>query len=83
MNEIKASDARNKLGALLNRVEQGEEIIVTRYGRAIARLVPNVREVDHPQAQVALQRMRNRAEQARFGAFDWEALKADREASRP
>ena len=83
MNEIGAFEAKNKLSALLDRVERGEEIVITRHGKAIARLVPNTESVDRSQTEAALQRIRDRAVQAGFGAFDWEALKTDRDASRP
>jgi prevent-host-death family protein len=83
MNEIGAFEAKNKLSALLDRVEQGEEIIITRHGRPVARLVPATGEIDRSQAQAALQRMRDRAVQAGLAPFDWETLKADRDASRP
>jgi prevent-host-death family protein len=83
MVEIGAFEAKNKLSALLDRVEQGEEIVITRHGRPVARLVPNAGGIDRSQAQAAMERMRKRAAQAGFKAFDWEALKADRDASRP
>ena len=83
MTEIGAFEAKNKLSALLDRVEQGEEIVITRHGRPVAKLVPTNGEIDRSQAQAALQRMRDRAVQAGLGAFDWETLKADRDASRP
>ena len=38
--QIKVKDARNKLSSLLDLVEEGEEIIITRRGKKIARLVP-------------------------------------------
>ena len=40
MREVGASEARNKLGTLLDEVERGAEIIITRHGRAVAKLVP-------------------------------------------
>ena len=40
MTEVGAFEAKNKLSALLDRVEQGEEIVITRHGRPVARLVP-------------------------------------------
>jgi prevent-host-death family protein len=83
MTEIGAFEAKNKLSALLDRVEQGEEIVITRHGRPVARLVPTNGGIDRSQAQAALQRMRDRAVQAGLGAFDWETLKADRDESRP
>jgi prevent-host-death family protein len=46
---VQASEAKTHLPELLDRVEQGQTIVITRHGRAIARLVP---EVDSRQAEV-------------------------------
>jgi prevent-host-death family protein len=83
MLEIGAFDAKNKLSSLLDRVEQGEEIIITRHGLPVARLVPNSGTVGRNEAEAALQRMRDRAVKAGFERFDWETLKSDRDDSRP
>lgn len=82
MAEIGAFEAKNKLGALLNRVELGEEIVITRHGRAVARLVPNSGRTDRSQARAAVERIRERARSMNAG-FDWAALKADRDLGRP
>lgn len=37
--EIGAFDAKNKLGSLLDLVERGEEVTITRHGKPVARLV--------------------------------------------
>lgn len=37
---ISAFDAKNRLGRLLDRVQAGEELVITRRGQAVARLVP-------------------------------------------
>jgi prevent-host-death family protein len=47
--EIRASDAKTHLPRLLDEVERGETIVITRHGRAIARLVP---EADRRQAEI-------------------------------
>ena len=83
MIEVGAFEAKNKLSALLDRVEQGEEVTITRHGRPVARLVPANGEVDRSKVQEAFERIRDRAEQAKLGGFDWETLKADRDVSRP
>ena len=49
MREIQASKAETHLPRLLDEVERGETLIITRHGRAIARIVP---EVDRQQAKV-------------------------------
>ena len=40
MHEVGAFEAKNRLGALLDRVENGEEIVITRRGKPVAKLVP-------------------------------------------
>jgi prevent-host-death family protein len=40
MREVGAFEAKNKLGTLLDWVESGEEVLITRHGKAVARLVP-------------------------------------------
>jgi prevent-host-death family protein len=37
---ITAFDAKNRLGRLLDRVAAGEELVITRHGQPVARLVP-------------------------------------------
>ena len=39
MKEIGAFEAKSKLGQLLDWVEAGEEIIITRRGKAVARMI--------------------------------------------
>lgn len=80
--EIGAFEAQNKLGMLLDRVELGEEIIITRHGKPVARLVPNIPKIDKLQARAALARIRTRSANWKIGS-DWEALKADRDSGRP
>jgi prevent-host-death family protein len=81
--EIGAFEAKNKLGTLLDRVEQGEEIVITRHGKPVARLVPNVGGIDRAQAQAAADRIRAAAIQLKAGPFNWKEFKADRDAGRP
>lgn len=40
MTEVGVHEAKTRLSALLRRVEAGEEVVVTRDGRAVARIVP-------------------------------------------
>jgi prevent-host-death family protein len=83
MLQIGASEAKNILGSLLDRVEHGEEIVITRHGKPVARLVPNTGGIDRAQARAALARIRSRASRLNSVRFDWEKLKADRDAGRP
>ena len=49
MRQVQASEAKTHLPQLLDDVERGETIVITRHGRAIARIVP---EVDLRQAEI-------------------------------
>jgi prevent-host-death family protein len=40
MTTVGTFEAKTRLSALLERVELGEEITITRHGKAVARLVP-------------------------------------------
>ena len=40
MREVGAFEAKNRRGALLDQVLRGEEIVITRHGKEVARLVP-------------------------------------------
>jgi prevent-host-death family protein len=53
MREIEAFEAKNKLGQLLDWVESGEEVVIMRHGRAVARLVPLRPAVDRERAREA------------------------------
>lgn len=63
MREIQASEAKAHLPQLLDDVERGETLIITRHGRAIARIVPEVdrrqEEVDKAIASIRTLRQRN------------------------
>ena len=53
MREIGAFEAKNKLGTLLDWVAVGEEVLITRHGKAAARLVPATPGFDHAKAAQA------------------------------
>ena len=63
MRTIQASDAKARLLQLLDDVERGENLIITRHGRAIARIVPEAdrrqEECDEAIANIQALRKRN------------------------
>ncbi|MGE5517569.1 MAG: type II toxin-antitoxin system Phd/YefM family antitoxin [Bacteroidota bacterium] len=63
MREIAASEAKTHLPQLLDEVERGETLVITRHGRPIARLVP---EHDRRQDEIGnvIDAIRNRRRQA-------------------
>ena len=60
MREIQASEAKTHLPQLLDEIERGRTIIITRHGRAIARLIPedNIRRDGRIEAVERLKALR-------------------------
>jgi prevent-host-death family protein len=62
IREIQASDAKAHLLRILDEVERGETVIITRHGRPIARLVPDAQrqqaEIDNAVARIRALRSR-------------------------
>jgi len=82
VREVGAFEAKNKLGTLLDWVENGEEVIITRHGKPVARLIPNSVPPERTKAIAAAQRIRDRAATLKSGTFDWSAWKTYRDAGR-
>ena len=60
----KAVEALRLLG------ERGEEIVITRHGKEVARLVPSQTAFNRDQARAAIRRIRERAEKLKLGPFE-------------
>lgn len=77
IRDIQASEAQARLLQLLDAVERGETIRITRHGRPIARLVP---EPNHRQADIGEAIANIRALRQRTGRIITEELLASRHA---
>ena len=58
MNDVALFDAKNRLSELINRVEAGEEIAITRRGKVVARLVPPAPDEASQRARDAIATLR-------------------------
>jgi prevent-host-death family protein len=86
MKEVAALEAKTKLSHLLDLVEAGEEIVITRRGKPVARLVsaaPAVPEFDREKAHAGAVRIRERAAALKLGEFDWKQWKEYSDEGRP
>jgi prevent-host-death family protein len=82
MDEIGLFEAKNKFSELVDRAERGEEIVITRRGKAVAKLAPLDRTRDRAKALKAAQRIRELAKEMNLGPFDWEEWKRYRDTGR-
>jgi prevent-host-death family protein len=74
MPYIGAFQAKTHLSELLDRVESGEELIIARHGRPVARLVP-VADAQQQRAAEAVRRLRALRREATLGGINWRDLR--------
>jgi prevent-host-death family protein len=84
MREVQASEAKTHLPQLLDAVERGETIVITRHGRSIARLVPErrVRQEQINAAAAGLERLRESIRARAEKPFTLDEIKAYRAEGR-
>jgi prevent-host-death family protein len=82
MRQIGAFEAKNTFGSLLDRVEAGEEILITRHGKPAARLTQPLPQFNREEARAAANRIRERAKLSKRGPFIWEEWKPLRDEGR-
>ncbi|MBV9785149.1 MAG: type II toxin-antitoxin system prevent-host-death family antitoxin [Acidisphaera sp.] len=69
MKEIGAFEAKNRLGTLLDWVERGEEIVITRRGKAVARLISSRPGASREDARDAARRIREMSKGVTLGGL--------------
>lgn len=82
MREVGAFEAKNTLGSLLDSVEEGEEVVITRHGKPVARLVRETGQRDRSATIAAAEGIRALAKEAKLSAFDWAEWKDYRDEGR-
>lgn len=66
MTEFGTFEAKNRLSELLDRVERGEEVTITRHGKAVARLVrPEMDEERKERARQAVEQIKEMRKQVK------------------
>lgn len=64
MKQVQASVAKAKLAELLDEVERGETVVITRHGKSIARLVPEAKDLREDEIRRAMARIEERRKHA-------------------
>jgi prevent-host-death family protein len=70
MREIGAFEAKNRLSELLDLAESGEEIVISRHGKQVAKLVPVQREFSREAARRAAEGIREMSKGATLGKLE-------------
>jgi prevent-host-death family protein len=82
MDMINLFDAKNRLSALIDQVEEGGEVMITRRGKPVARLVPVAPRGEQGRNAVEKLRALRHGIAARGETFTRDELKAYRDEGR-
>jgi prevent-host-death family protein len=74
MVTIGSFEAKTKFSALLERVEQGEQILITRRGKPVARLMP-IATARKEKVSAAMERLRKLRKGTTLGGLGWKELR--------
>lgn len=69
MHKVGAFEAQNKLETLLDWVASGEDVVITRHGQVVARLVPATASFDREAAKKAADGLRNASRGVTLGGL--------------
>jgi prevent-host-death family protein len=72
---VGAFEAKTKLSSLLDLVERGEEVIITRNGRAVARLAPLDADKGRDARAAAIRRLSELSQKLTLGGISWKELR--------
>jgi prevent-host-death family protein len=74
MITVGAFEAKTHLSALLDRVAGGEEVIITKHGKPVARLV-GADHIDRSRASEAIEKLKQLRQGIRLDGLSWRALR--------
>jgi prevent-host-death family protein len=74
MDTVGSFDAKTNFSALLKRVERGEQIVITRRGKPIARLMPIARSAEGKVSD-AMAKLRELRKGTTLGGLSWKELR--------
>ena len=77
MIEVGALEAEMQFSSLLDQVIQGEEVLITRRGTPVARLVP-ARHAGRTSTEPAIEQLRSIRRNVRLGGLGWKILRDQR-----
>ncbi|MBV8803255.1 MAG: type II toxin-antitoxin system Phd/YefM family antitoxin [Gammaproteobacteria bacterium] len=76
MQTLGAFQVKTHFSSLLEQVEQGEQIIITKHGHPVAKLIPINRNTQEL-ASKAIQHLKEFAKTNKLGNLNWKSLRDD------
>jgi prevent-host-death family protein len=67
-------EAKTNLSMLLDRVAAGEEVVITKHGKPVARLV-GARDFDRARVDETIEKLKRLRKETTLGGLSWKALR--------
>jgi prevent-host-death family protein len=74
MITVGAFEAKTHLSALLDRVAEGEEVVITKHGKPVARLI-SARQGDQGRIDSAVAKLKQLRQGTTLGGLSWKSLR--------
>ena len=74
MITVGACEAKTQLSSLLDRVAEGEEVVITKHGKPVARMV-SAASVDRDRVNDAFEKLKLLRKRTTLGGLSWQALR--------
>jgi len=74
MIKVGAFEAKTHLSALLDKVSHGEEVLITKHGKPVARLV-SAADIDQDKVGEVIRKIRENRKVLSLGDSDWKELR--------
>jgi prevent-host-death family protein len=71
---VGAFEAKTQLSALLERVARGEEVVITKHGRPVAKLVPAAAH-DRERVAATIRKLKELRKNVTLGGLSWQELR--------
>lgn len=75
MQSIGAFQAKTHFSALLEQVEKGESVLITKHGHPVAELIPCRYKKDQEKVKQTIQHLKSFAKKHTLGGIDWKTLR--------
>lgn len=81
-NSIGTFEAKTHFTKIITQVISGEEILITRRGKAVAKIIPIKETFDRDKIKAAIFRLRKLAKEMQLGNFNWDEWKSYKDEGR-
>jgi len=82
-NSVGTFEAKTHFAKIITQVIAGNEILITRRGKSVAKIIPIKAQLNDDAAKAAIFRLKKLAKEMQLGSFNWDEWKHYKDEGRP